>query len=301
MSDPIHIISLGAGVQSSTMALMAAHGEITPMPKCAIFADTQAEPASVYKWLSWLCGAEVVTLRHIDGTIKVYIEPGIYKSGVLPYPVHIVSKGSLTEMTLVAHDRKDGDGQWMFGGIPAFTVNKIDGSHGMIPRACTYSFKVEVLDKAARRVGGIKRGQKSIGVVQWIGISLDEAHRMKSPRHPWSAFRYPLVDLRMKRHDCLLWMEAKKYPKPPRSACVYCPYHSDNEWRRLRDEEPEAFAEAVRVDKEYRRLCSTISRKNSLPYVHASRVPLDQVDFSTDEDHGQQVMFGNECEGMCGV
>lgn len=46
-----HIISLGAGVQSSTMALMAAHGEITPMPDAAIFADTQAEPASVYKWL----------------------------------------------------------------------------------------------------------------------------------------------------------------------------------------------------------------------------------------------------------
>ncbi|MBK8468120.1 MAG: hypothetical protein IPL32_20085 [Chloracidobacterium sp.] len=49
-----HIISLGAGVQSSTMALMAAHGEITPIPDCAIFADTQAEPQSVYTWLDWL-------------------------------------------------------------------------------------------------------------------------------------------------------------------------------------------------------------------------------------------------------
>ncbi len=39
----VHTISLGAGVQSSTMALMAAAGEITPMPAAAIFADTQAE------------------------------------------------------------------------------------------------------------------------------------------------------------------------------------------------------------------------------------------------------------------
>ena len=54
MSEPAHIISLGAGVQSSTMALMAVHGEITPMPDYAIFADTQDEPASVYKWLDWL-------------------------------------------------------------------------------------------------------------------------------------------------------------------------------------------------------------------------------------------------------
>lgn len=49
--NPLHIISLGAGVQSSTLALMAAHGEITPLPSAAIFADTQAEPADVYKWL----------------------------------------------------------------------------------------------------------------------------------------------------------------------------------------------------------------------------------------------------------
>ena len=50
----LNIISLGAGVQSSTMALMAAHGEITPMPDCAIFADTGAEPRKVYEWLDWL-------------------------------------------------------------------------------------------------------------------------------------------------------------------------------------------------------------------------------------------------------
>lgn len=47
----IHVISLGAGVQSSTMALMAKHGEITPMPDAAIFADTGAEPIGVYNWL----------------------------------------------------------------------------------------------------------------------------------------------------------------------------------------------------------------------------------------------------------
>lgn len=68
----IHIISLGAGVQSSTLALMAAHGEITPMPECAVFADTMAEPQSVYTWLDWL-------------------------EKQLPFPVIRVSKGDLGE------------------------------------------------------------------------------------------------------------------------------------------------------------------------------------------------------------
>ncbi len=49
-----NIISLGAGVQSSVMALMASKGEISPMPDCAIFADTGWEPKRVYEWLDWL-------------------------------------------------------------------------------------------------------------------------------------------------------------------------------------------------------------------------------------------------------
>jgi 3'-phosphoadenosine 5'-phosphosulfate sulfotransferase (PAPS reductase)/FAD synthetase len=46
-------LSLGAGVQSSTLALMIAHGEIEPV-EAAIFADTGWEPRHVYEWLNWL-------------------------------------------------------------------------------------------------------------------------------------------------------------------------------------------------------------------------------------------------------
>ena len=36
----LRALSLGADIQSMTMALMAAHGEIGPMPDVALFADT---------------------------------------------------------------------------------------------------------------------------------------------------------------------------------------------------------------------------------------------------------------------
>lgn len=186
-------------------------------------------------------------------------------------------------------------------GGPAFTVNKSDQSHGITPRACTVSFKIEVIDKKVRKIAGIKRGQKTVGVYQWIGISPDEVRRMKPSRHKWCEHRWPLIDLGMKRHDCLLWMERHGYPRPPRSSCIYCPYHSDAEWRRLRDEEPESFAEAVRIDHEYRRLKGMTEGIRSLPYLHSKRIPLDQVDLSSDEDRGQLDLFNNECQGMCGV
>ena len=48
------VLSLGGGVQSSVMALMASRGAFDRTPDCAIFADTRWEPPSVYEHLEWL-------------------------------------------------------------------------------------------------------------------------------------------------------------------------------------------------------------------------------------------------------
>lgn len=148
----------------------------------------------------------------------------------------------------------------------------------------------------------MKRGEKTVRVIQWIGISMDEMQRMKPSRYPFCEHRWPLIELRMSRHACLEWMQRGNYPKPPRSACVFCPYHSNNEWRRLRDEEPEQFARAVAFEKRIQAAAASDEVTNSIPYLHASRVPLDQVDLRTDEERGQTMMqWQDECEGMCGV
>ena len=60
VAEMLEVISLGAGVQSTTMALMAAHGEIEPMPDYAVFTDTGAEPTAVYKHLEWLRSPNVL-------------------------------------------------------------------------------------------------------------------------------------------------------------------------------------------------------------------------------------------------
>ncbi len=56
----LRVLSLGAGVQSTTLALMAAHGEVGPMPDCAVFADTGWEPRAVYDHLAWLMSPNVL-------------------------------------------------------------------------------------------------------------------------------------------------------------------------------------------------------------------------------------------------
>lgn len=264
----LHVLSLGAGVQSSTMALMYAHGELSPMPHAAIFADTQAEPANVYKWLDWL-------------------------ETKLPYPVLRVSAGDLAVASTQVKTSKTGT-RYLRHSIPAFIVNGSD--RGMAMRQCTRDFKIDVIHRELRKLR--KQREDFYLVSQYIGISFDELHRMKPARESYMTNHYPLVERRMTRLHCIEWMERQGYPKPPRSACVFCPYHSDQEWRRLRDEEPAEFTRAVEFERQYQAAYAEATALQGTPYLHASRKPLLEVDFT---DSGQQDLWGNECEGMCGV
>jgi len=278
-----HIINLGAGVQSSAMALMAAKGEITPMPDCAIFADTQAEPDSVYEWLDWL-------------------------EKELPFPVYRVTKGSLTEKSLTpaiatakAKHYKEGE-KYMKRIIPVFGEMPDGEVVAALGRSCTADYKIRPIEKKIEEIANLKRGEKELKVTQWIGISYDEIQRMKESRKPWTQLRYPLIDLEMHRHHCKQWMKKNGYPEPPRSACYYCPFHSNKEWRRLRNEEPLFFKKAILFDQQIRELSKLDRAMKMEAYLHRSCKPLGEIDFDNDEDKGQETWdFMSECEGMCGT
>lgn len=261
----LHVISLGAGVQSTTMALMAAHGEIGPMPDCAIFADTGWEPKAVYAHLAWLM------------------------SGVLPFPVHVVSAGDIRADLMAGTSKRSG----RFTTVPFFTVNA-DGSHGMGHRQCTSHYKVEPIQRKVRELLGYPKATPPAGSVEmWIGISLDEIIRATPSKVKFTVKRFPLLEQRMRRQDCLQWLKRHDYPEPGKSACIGCPFHGDQQWRSLPKAE---FADAVEVDKAIRN-----NTKSGQQFMHVKRVPLDQVDLSSAEDRGQLNLFLNECEGMCGV
>lgn len=263
-------LSLGAGVQSTTLALMAAHGEIEP-PDVAIFADTQWEPRAVYEHLAWL-----------------------RSPNVLPFPVNIVSIG---DIRVSIRERRNTTGG-RFTAIPWHTVNA-DGSERMGRRQCSSEYKLTPIMREIRRLLG-KRPRDPIpagSVDVLIGISWDERHRMRDARQAYMVNRYPLVDKQMTRTDCLRWLERHGYPKPPKSACIGCPFHDDAAWRDMRDNRPEEWAEAVEYDRMLRTGDSRGMRCTE--YMHRARVPLDQVDFLLADR--QLDLWGNECEGMCGV
>jgi hypothetical protein len=267
----LHFLSLGAGVQSSTMALMAAHGELTPMPDHAIFADTGAEPRKVYEWLDWL-------------------EPQ------LPFPVHRVmhKDGLQKNIEQSIHGGR-------FAGAPFYTESAEGKREGMLRRQCTREFKITPIEQKIRQLLGLKKGQrgpKRIAAVIWQGISTDEIQRARKGIEGWQQFRYPLIEMKMSRMQCLEWMQGKGYPMPTKSACIWCPYHDDRAWRDIKENDPESWAVAVQMDDMIRGGVRGTSQKL---YLHKSLVPLAEVDFRTPEDFGQIDAFAEECEGMCGI
>lgn len=270
-------LSLGAGVQSSTLALMAAKGEIGPMPDAALFADTEAEPQAVYEWLDWL-------------------------ENQLPFPVIRVTNGSLEENELTLRISKKSGKTYRRTFIPAFAANP-DGTTGIVARKCTADFKVRPLTKKVREIAGIARGQKQITVTQWLGISYDELQRMKHSQEKWCQHRWPLIELRMTRRDCLDWMQKNGFPTPPRSACTFCPFHSDHEWRKLRDDDPEGWSHAIDFEKRMQQAAKQDQALRAIPFLHRSLKPLGEVDLTTDIERGQGILWDMqaECEGLCGV
>jgi hypothetical protein len=263
---PIHFISLGAGVQSSTMALMSEQGEFPHKPDFAVFADTMAEPKVVYDWLDWL-------------------------EKQLSYPVYRVSKGDLYEKATKLFTSKK-ETKYAQSAVPAFIVDR-SGKKGIMMRQCTTDYKITPINSFVRKLIG-----KKVKAVQWLGISLDEVVRMRDAREPWKTNYYPLIDRAMTRNDCLKWMEKNEYPKPPRSSCVFCPFHSNREWLELQRDEPQEFERAVQFEKDYQLTYQSVNNFRGIPYLHNSFVPLSEVVF---EDKSQVNLFNNECEGHCGV
>ena len=262
----MRVLSLGAGVQSSTLAFMAETGFIDPID-CAIFSDTGAEPRRVYEWLEYL-----------QETIKTF-------------PIYVVSRGNLK--TDLEEYEKGNIGR--VASVPFFTETETTPAPGM--RQCTPDYKIIPVHNKIRELHGLKPRQRAKGVIfddLLIGISMDEVQRIKPSGKDWLYAKWPLIDLRMTRQDCLNWMKDNGFPTPPESSCTFCPYHNNELWQDLKDNSPEEFAEAVELDKKIRNTRKFEKQR----FMHRSLLPLDQIDFKL-LPKTKRNDFNNECSGMC--
>lgn len=257
----LRLLSLGAGVQSTTLLLLAAEGRL-PKLDGAIFADTGWEPRAVYE--------------HLDRLEREVAQP----AGI---PIYRVSAGNIRRDAL--------DPAHRFASMPLFIKNP-DGGDGMTRRQCTAEYKLKPIKKKARELLGYPHPSpvpRGVYAEQWIGISRDEFGRAKDSGIQYLKSWHPLLFLDgaadgregWTREDCLRYLRANGWESTPKSACIGCPFHGNRQWRALRDENPTEWADAVDFDHAIRS-GNARGNANGKPllgeaYLHASRLPLDQA------------------------
>lgn len=263
MTGPtLRILSLGAGVQSTAVAILAARGDL-PRLDAAIFADTGWEPKAVYE--------------HLGRLDREVLQP----AGI---PLHRVSVGNIRADAL--------DPSHRFASMPMYVTNP-DGSQGMGRRQCTSEYKLKPILREVRRLLGAPpredgvpgRVPKGRWAEQWIGISTDEADRALTSKTgvAYARPRYPLLEPSIReglsRADCQRINAAAGFADTPKSACIGCPFHGNHQWRALRDRSPAEWADAVAFDHAIR---NGSARANAMGkplrgqmYLHRSRLPLD--------------------------
>jgi len=265
-------LSWGCGVQSTTLGEMSAQGVLESLDTI-ITADTQWEARATYE-------------------IREFYAERWRGMGMR---VEVVTAGSVLKLGAIEHIH-----------IPFFT-----DTGAPLRRQCTREFKLTPIKRRVRELMGFhptKPPHPKPGSVEvWLGISLDEWTRAKPSRTKFIVSRWPLLETRMTRQDCIDWLKARSLPVPPKSACLGCPYRSASEWLAMKLDSPDEFAEVVAFDEANRHNPLKQEGVHSCSlFVYQHSEPLITADLEADakrekRKYGTQIpmMF---CEsGLCWV
>jgi len=249
--------SYGGGVQSTAALVLAARKEIDfPLFIFANVGDDSEHPDT------------------IDYVRSVAI-PYAARNGVELVTVHGTRKG--VKETLLERLRRDRRSV----RIPV----RLQPSGAVARRGCTSDFKILPIERELRTRGATKENPWTMG----MGISFDELQRMRTDSGS-ERYRivYPLVDMRLRREDCVRIIERADMPVPPKSSCWFCPFHTLKTWGDLKRRRPDLFAQAVALEQELSARSVSIGRGN----VHMTdRGPLshavgDQIEMNLVDDDG---------------
>lgn len=304
---------------------MVEAGEVIPRPDLSAFGDTQGEPRAVYEWRKYMVSLTTIPIYEAssgnlkEDSMKIFTSK---KSGKR------YMKGLIPAFTLNADGSKGLMGRKCTPDYKIIVVvrqaRKMIGKVKFKEWRAKHKAALKQISEYKKSLAEHKKAKKlKLSIlpvvlpypmaamdecktdalcIMWIGISTDEADRMKDSQEPWIKTRWPLIEKNMSRQDCLDWVKKNGHPEPPRSACIFCPFHSDDEWIRIKKETPEEFQEVVQYERDLQAAQRNQEQLRGVPFLHDTCVPIDQVKFIPTEKGRKQIsLFSNECNGLCGV
>ena len=215
----VEYISYGGGTPSLALIILNIKGEIKPITGRdkvdeIIFADT-----------GW---------DRTDTMDQMYEIEKYVKSHGYNFKIVQSKYGSLEKYLYNNLTKNENKG---FLPIPYHSKDK-----GIGQRQCTNQFKIQPINTFLREK------YSKISRVAQLGIHFDEWQRVKDPMAKKDVNRFPLVDMKLKRSDCINIVAETCLPLPPKSACVGCPYLPASRFIELNHENPKDFERAEKID-----------------------------------------------------
>lgn len=246
----VQVWSCGGGTQSGAIATLIRLGQL-PKPDLAFMTDTGRERTSTWHF------------------VDRFIRPSLETVGV---DLTIVQATEFARIDVILENTTL---------LPGYTTQS--GALGKLRPFCSGKWKQDVGERWMRAQG-------ITHACNWIGISVDEATRVRSKHRAWLDLFYPLISrVPMRRHQCVQLIKDQGWTDPiPHSSCWCCPNHSDAEWIDMKLNWPEDFQQACDLEAEIR-----LSDPHF--YMHPSCIPLAQVDFFAQ----RSMLSERGCYGEC--
>jgi PP-loop superfamily ATP-utilizing enzyme len=302
----LRAVSYGGGVQSTALLVLAAANRIDfPTFLMANVGDDSEHPATLayVRNIAAPYAAEHGIKLHLldrvkrDGTKETLHGrlvdprpcPRCERSGAVFYSdTDDQDDGLPPDLTEpVTCPRCSGAGEVESRSLP-IPVRMDNGAPGT--RSCTSDFKIRVTGKWLREHGASKDNPATVA----IGISVDEIHRANNRRvEAHEQIVYPLLDLRLRRDDCMRIIRDAGLPVPPKSACYFCPFHKPSTWADMRRNEPDLFERAADLEDLLNERRDALGKD----HVYLTRFAKPLRDAIATPDH--MVLFDSDDNGTC--
>lgn len=244
-------MSYGGGKQTVAMVTLVLEGKL-PKPDLIVMADTGREVKTTWEYLDAVVRP---ALKQVGMTVEI------------------------AQHDLATVDLFSENGRKLL--LPTFT--RQCGSVGKMPTFCSVKWKQRVIRRWLRQ-----QGVKQTDI--WLGISLDEAERMKESDVKWTRNIYPLIEMTpMNRNGCIAQIQKFGWPVPHKSRCYMCPNQSPVAWKQMKQLGNGDFEKAVELEGE-------IQKKDANVFLHPLAIPLEKAVKLSEE---QSDMFDGCDSGFC--
>lgn len=235
------ILSCGAGMQSTALALMSCANKIINDGKSDDFEFTYNKEVPIYDAILF-CDLGLEPAWVMD---QVRFIQQACEWAEIPF---YILKSTLYE------DYINDFGNKRVTSIPFWSIDE-DGKKGKMMRNCTLDYKITLMQNFVRwNLLGYKKGQhtKSEDIKaheMHLGFSKEEEHRCKENHHKMFVNKFPLCEMGATRADNYAYIKDVWGLETKASACCFCPFHTNYFFHYIRNHNKEEYQKTVEFDQ----------------------------------------------------